>query len=442
MTPDPNQTNPMDSSGSRLRKWQKITIGSLCIGYAGYYLCRSNLSVVTPLLLEEFGPDGLDKEIIGLIASSGVLFYAVGKVLSGIMCDFFGGRRTFLLGMIGSIVATVLFGLLTGVAVFMIIWSANRLIQSTGWVSLVKITSNWFPFGMYGTVMGILSLSFLFGDVLARLFLGSLITAGIGWRGVFFAAAAGLTTIAVGCHFLLRSSPTEIGEKEPEVNPQNLYGSEGWRKRPMDMVMLLRPLLSSFSFWMVATMSLGLTLIRETFNIWTPTYLAEVAGLSAGSAATYSLLFPLFGGISVLIFGRMADRLAGGKRSVAILAGLVPLVAVLGLMGGIREPGSAVLPLVLVSAAAMLMIGPYSFLAGAISLDLGGKVGSSTASGLIDAAGYLGAIASGVGIGSLAQRAGWDAAFGSLAVVALLTVGATIAYWRYQERQASRKGGE
>ena len=432
----------MDSSSSRLRRWQKITIGSLCIGYAGYYLCRSNLSVVTPLLLEEFGPDGLDKEVIGLIASSGVLFYAIGKVLSGITCDFFGGRRTFLLGMIGSIIATVLFGLLTGAAVFMIIWSVNRLIQSTGWVSLVKITSNWFPFGMYGTVMGILSLSFLFGDVLARLFLGSLITAGIGWRGVFFAAAAGLTIIVVGCHFLLRSSPTEIGEKEPEVNPQNLYGSEGVRKRPLDMVMLLRPLLSSFSFWMVATMSLGLTLIRETFNIWTPTYLAEVAGLSAGSAATYSLLFPLFGGISVLVFGRMADRLAGGKRSVAILAGLVPLVAVLGLMGGIRDPASALLPLVLVSAAAMLMIGPYSFLAGAISLDLGGKVGSSTTSGLIDAAGYLGAIASGIGIGSLAQRAGWDAAFGSLAIVALVTVGATIAYWRYQEQQASRKSGD
>lgn len=413
-----------------------ITVSSLCVGYAGYYLCRSNLSVVTPLLLEEFGPNGLNKEIIGLIASSGVLFYAVGKVLSGVLCDFFGGRRTFLLGMVGSIIATVMFGLLTGVAAFMIIWSLNRLIQSTGWVSLVKITSNWFPFGMYGTVMGVLSLSFLFGDVLTRLFLGSLISAGVGWRGVFFAAAGGLTVIAIGAQFLLKSSPTEIGEEEPEVNPQNLFGSEGTHKRPSDMVMLLRPLLSSFSFWMVATISLGLTLIRETFNIWTPTYLAEVAGLSVGSAATYSLLFPLFGGISVLVFGRMADRMGGGKRSLAVLAGLVPLVAILGVMGSIREPGGAVLPLVLISAAAILMIGPYSFLAGAISLDLGGKVGSSTTAGLVDAAGYLGAIASGIGIGSLAQRAGWDAAFGSLAIVALVTVGATIAYWRFQERLA------
>ena len=226
--------------------------------------------MVTPLLLEEFGPRGLNKEIIGLIASSGVLFYAVGKVLSGVLCDFFGGRRTFILGMIGSIIATVMFGLLTGIAAFMIIWSLNRLIQSTGWVSLVKITSNWFPFGMYGTVMGVLSLSFLFGDVLARLFLGSLISAGIGWRGVFFAAAGGLTAIAIGAQFLLKSSPTEIGEEEPEVNPQNLFGSEGTLKRPLDMVMLLRPLLSSFSFWMVATISLGLTLLQTCLLYTSP----------------------------------------------------------------------------------------------------------------------------------------------------------------------------
>ena len=419
---------------SRLKHWQRITVSSLCVGYAGYYLCRSNLSVATPLLLDEFGAAGLDKEMMGLIASVGVLAYAIGKIISGIVCDFFGGRSTFLIGMVGSIVATVLFGMGTGVATFMIIWSVNRLVQSAGWVSLVKITSNWFPFVQYGTVMGILSLSFLFGDVLARLFLGSLISSGVGWRGVFYAAAAGLTLIAIGCHFLLKTSPVDIGEAEPEVNPRNLYGAEGERTRPKDLVKLLSPLMRSYSFWIVATMSLALTLIRETFNIWVPTYLAEVGQVSAGSAATFSLVFPLFGGISVLVFGWMADRIGGGSRSGAILIGLVPLVITLGVMWLVREPGSVILPLVLVALAAMFMIGPYSFFAGAMSLDLGGKQGSSTASSFIDAAGYLGAIVSGVGVGALAQRSGWHMTFGLLALVALMAVIAAILYRRIQER--------
>jgi hypothetical protein len=41
------------------------------------------------------------------------------------------------------------------------------------------------------------------------------------------------------------------------------------------------------------------------------------------------------------------------------------------------------------------MIGPYSYLAGAIALDLGGKAGGATTSGTIDAVGYLGEILAG-----------------------------------------------
>jgi OPA family glycerol-3-phosphate transporter-like MFS transporter len=419
---------------ARLRQWQRITVGTLIVGYAGYYICRSNFSVATPLLLEAFGDQGIDKETIGLIASAGVLFYAIGKLFNGVLCDFIGGRRMFLFGMVGSVAATVMFGLGTGVAVFFIAWSLNRLVQSMGWGALVKITSNWFPFGKYGTVMGLLSLSYLFGDVVARFFLGNLIEAGVGWRGVFYAAAATLTVIAVIDFFLLKASPRDIGEPEPPVNPENLYGDRGEQHRPEGLKELLLPLFRSFSFWLVAVMSLGLALIRESFNFWTPTYLAEVGLLSPGEAAQYSLLFPLFGGISVLVFGYLADHLAGGKRSVAILVGLVPLVAVLGYMGLDQEVGSAVLPMVLVSVAAFLLIGPYSFLAGAISLDLGGKQGSSTTAGVIDSAGYFGGILSGWGIGAIAERSGWDAVFVALAVVAAVTVVAALFYWRAQEK--------
>jgi phosphonatase-like hydrolase len=59
---------------------------------------------------------------------------------------------------------------------------------------------------------------------------------------------------------------------------------------------------------------------------------------------------------------------------------------------------------------AFFVISPYSLLAGAIAVELGGRRGSATAAGLIDTAGYLGAVASGVVIGTLAQHQGWPAA--------------------------------
>lgn len=421
------------TESARLKRWQTTTMFSLVVGYAGYYFCRSNFSVASPLLLEAFGDQGLDKEMLGLIASVGVFFYAIGKLLNGVLCDFVGGRRMFLFGMAASIGATILFGAGAGVSVFFVAWALNRLVQSMGWGALVKISSNWFPYKRYGWVMGIMSLSFLFGDAIARLFLGQLIDFGFSWRGVFFASAAVLGVIMVVDYFTLKSSPTDVGLPEVEVNPKNVFGETGDRERPAGLKALLMPFFQSPAFWLVAFMSFGLTLMRESFNFWTPTYLAEVGRLSPGAAAQMSLFFPLFGGFAVLLTGYMSDKFAGGKRAGIMVLSLIPLVAILLVMGSVTGIENAVLPVIFVSISAFLMLGPYAFLAGAISLDLGGKQGSSTAAGMVDSAGYIGSILSGWGVGAVAQRFGWNAVFILLAIVAFLTALAAVLYWRKHE---------
>ena len=143
-------------------------------------MCRSNLVVAAPLLIREFGGRGLNKEVLGQLASVGVLFYAAGKVVNGVLGDFWGGKKVFLLGMVGSVVATVAFGLGQGVAVFFAAWAANRLVQSMGWAGLVNTTANWFSYRSYGKIMGWLSLSYLVGDIAAKLLLGQLFARGFG----------------------------------------------------------------------------------------------------------------------------------------------------------------------------------------------------------------------------------------------------------------------
>ncbi|MFB6247186.1 MAG: MFS transporter, partial [Salinibacter sp.] len=288
------------SSTTTTRRWQGITLFSLVVGYAGYYVCRSNLSVATPLLLEAFGSQGIDKEMIGFISSVGVAFYALGKLINGTLADFLGGRRMFIFGMLGSIAATVTFGFGAGVAVFLGAWSVNRLMQSMGWPGLVKVASHWFSHHSYGRVMGFLSLSFLFGDAAARFLLGRFIDVGFGWEAVFFFSAAILGGIALMNAFTLKSTPDEIGLEPTAVNPDNLFGDEGGESRPDTIGDLLGPLLRSPEVWVVMFMSAGMTLIRQSFTFWTPTFLVEVAGMSKGSAAQYSLLYPLVGGFSVI----------------------------------------------------------------------------------------------------------------------------------------------
>ncbi|HXB75131.1 MAG TPA: MFS transporter [Candidatus Acidoferrales bacterium] len=428
--------------------WQGCTVALIAVGYAGYYLCRSDLSVAMPLLIREMSSRGVSPDTakvqLGTIASLGVLAYAIGKFPSGWLADFLGGRRNFLFGMAGSILFTLLFGLTGGIPLFTLAWMGNRAVQSRGWAGMVKITSRWFSYSAYGTAMGIISLSYLFGDAAAREFMARLIDAGIGWRGVFLAAAGTLAILLLLNVVLLKETPVLLGFPEPPANPANLFGEAGETAqpaslKPASLATLLGTFAKSPAFWLVCLLSLGVTIMRETFNLWTPTYFTQSVGLTVAEAAHKSALFPFFGGLSVLLAGFLSDRLGSAGRAAIMFCGLLLTTGALMVLAVGDFGGSRVAPVALVALVAFAMIGPYSYLAGAISLDFGGKQGSATASGLIDGVGYLGGVLAGNSVAGISVIWGWKGAFAALASVALLSSLAAGVYLVQVRRQAMER---
>jgi OPA family glycerol-3-phosphate transporter-like MFS transporter len=186
-------------------------------------------------------------------------------------------------------------------------------------------------------------------------------------------------------------------------------------------------------FWLVCLISIGLTLMRETFNVWTPTYFTQALGLSNADAAQKSALFPLFGGLSVILAGFLSDKLGPRGRALIIFAGLLLTSGVLFELAFLSTKGSTDLRVWLVALVAFLMLGPYSYFAGAISLDFGGKQGSATASGWIDGLSYLGGVMAGSSMANVTVSWGWRGTFAVLAIVALLSGGAAGIYLRSQK---------
>jgi OPA family glycerol-3-phosphate transporter-like MFS transporter len=253
--------------------------------------------------------------------------------------------------------------------------------------------------------------------------MSELLAHGIGWRGVFLAGAGSLTLLLAANLILLRETPEERGLPAPEANPLNVYGADGEHKdeKHPGLAAILRPLVTSFPFWLVCLLSLGTTLLRETFNFWTPTYFVQFVGLSSSQAAARSALFPLFGGVSVLLAGVVSDKLGLNGRNLVIVFGMAASTLCLVVLA--RTPGHASqwTPVVLVTLVGFLLLGPYSYLAGAMSLDFGGKRGSATAAGIIDGVGYLAGWLSGDTVARITVAFGWKNAFFSMAGVALLT---------------------
>ena len=176
-----------------LRLGQFKVIALLFCGYGALYFCRADLSVGTPLIIDQLGRHGVghDEAVkrLGDIASIGVFAYAMGKLFLTGLGDFWGGRVSFLIGLAGATACTLLFSLGTSLPLFAAAWFGNRLIQSIAWAGLIKVSSKWFDFSTYGTIAGILSISYLVGDAVARGSMGALIEHGAGWQTLFHYAA-------------------------------------------------------------------------------------------------------------------------------------------------------------------------------------------------------------------------------------------------------------
>ena len=410
----------MSSSRAALRLAQVRTIALLFGGYAACYYCRADLSVATPLLADELGRHGLSHGEalirIGTLTSLGVAAYALGKLFLTGLGDYWGGRRNFLVGVGGAAVFTLLFALAGAVPVFTFAWLGNRLTQSLGWAGLIKVSSKWFNYSSYGSIIGILSISYLVGDALARQQMGMLIARGYGWRAVFLFAAIVAAAMLLANLLWLRESRVEGGHAEATPNPLNLFAAR--ESPPASIGALLLPLFRSRAFLLVCLLSFACTIIRETFNTWTPVYLRDHLGYSTSQAASLSALFPGVGVVSVLLAGWLSDRLGLNGRSLLLFVGLTATAAALLLLMSLH-PGrtSPLLPLAAIGLVAFCLLGPYSYLGGAFALDFGGKQASAASSGIIDGIGYLGGVLAGDGVARLAVAFGWDGVFVTLAIV-------------------------
>jgi sugar phosphate permease len=106
-------------------------------------------------------------------------------------------------------------------------------------------------------------------------------------------------------------------------------------------------------------------------------------------------------------------------------------------------PQAAFLPVVLVTLVGFLLIGPYSYLGGAMALDFGGRQASATAAGIIDGVGYLlGGVVAGKVIARISVQLGWEGVFTLLVgVVGLCCIAAALLLGQ-QRRRIEPKASE
>ena len=387
------------------RSW--FLLGILALGYVGVYLCRKNLAVALPLLRADFHAT---KEEVGRVASAGTLAYAVGKLLLSPVVDRIGGRLGFLsslaavaaVGVAGAFVPTL------GLVAFA--YGMNRLAAAPAWPGMIKQVPAWFSPRNEGIALAALSLSYVFGGIVAVAFAGQVAEAsGQSWRMVFAVPAVILFGILILCRFVLvRSGPEETGAAAASG------GGFSWR--------LLGELFRLRGFWIVCALSFTLTLLRETFAAWAVDFLKTEggAGLTLRMAAFLSTPFDLCGAAGILLIGAGISRLPARWRGALLGCDLLLLAVALAALPRLVGYGlTALVPTV--GLIGFLTVGPYSLLAGYFSVELRGPGCAGTVSGLVDTVGYLAGILAGSAFGWLLDHGGYGPGFTLLAALSLVS---------------------
>ena len=405
----PPESLPSSRLTNKINPRAALQLATLILGYIGVYLCRKNFAVAVPMLQTAFSAN---KAQIGAIDSYATIAYMCGKLFWGPnLVDRFGGRLCFFIVLSGVALFGGVSAFTASLPILGMCYMTNRFFGAGGWGSMVKQVPDWFPARHMALAMAFLSLSFVFGGVLALIVAGQVAAvSGNNWRVVMGFPSILLIIIMVLCWLVLSRE-----KKMPEVASRP--GSE-WRfSRIVELTRIPQ-------FWMVCCLSFTLTITRETFNVWTVDFFRTDGGghITNQVAALLSTPFDDMGAVWILALGWLLDRLSGGHRKWLLFSILMVVALLIYSLPALvhHELWMAVTAVGLIG---LLSYGPYSLLAGVLALEIRGKDFVATVAGLVDASGYLAGIVSGYIFGRILDQGGYTLGFHCLGII---TVGGAL----------------
>lgn len=380
---------------------------SLGLLYATYYMCRYNFRFATPGMIAEFG---FTKTQISDMLAIWSLAYGTGQLINGLLTDRIGGKRSMLIGAVGTIAINFIFGFASFAgtfSTFSLIWLINGYFQSFGAPGMVKINAAWFARRERGTFAGIFGFMIQLGQVgissLAPVILGGftflIYTVAPGeWRWMFRLPPLYTALAAVIMYLAVRQSPDEAGF--PGAIQDELDNSAG---TTTSLAESFKTIFTHPLVWFYALAYACTGAVRTSSDQLAILYFQEQLGMDMKSniplAVTLTLTaMPMVAVIGSFLSGMISDKVFTGHRSPVAMtlyffeSCVIATAAGVLLTGVVRPTPSGIFIgcsfLVLIALTAN---STHSIVGSAAPMDIGGKKMAGFAAGVIDSFQYYGA---------------------------------------------------
>jgi predicted MFS family arabinose efflux permease len=253
-------------------------------------LAVANLYYIQPMLAAMAQDFSVSVSLIGFVATMGQVGYATGLLFIIPLGDKYN-QRTLIVGMLIAVtIALVIMAAAPSVLVVMI---ASFLVGLTTVVPqlIIPYAANLAPENGRGQVIGTVMSGLLIGILLART-LSGFVAATLGWRAMYWIAAAIMILMALVLRFLLPDDHFQKGTMSYSQLLRSLWGLLRHEPVLREVVVFGSMAFGAFSaFW-----------VTLSFLLETPPYHygSEVAGLFG--------LVGMAGALAATVIGKIADR--------------------------------------------------------------------------------------------------------------------------------------
>jgi MFS transporter, OPA family, glycerol-3-phosphate transporter len=404
---------------------------SIFIGYAGYYITRSNFSIAKPHLIKEMG---LSMGDVGLIGSMMMMAYGISKFVMGNVSDRSNPRYFLGTGLILSGIVNLFFGFLPSVFFMAVFWFANGWFQGMGWAPCARIMTHWFSDRERGTKMAIWNTAHNVGGVLAPGLATMALVIFCTWKSMFYFPAIIVIGIGIFVIAFLRDTPQSVGlpSIEEHMNDYPHVEVDDRERELSAKETLLKFVLNNKFLWILALANVMVYIVRYGVLNWAPTYLSEVKGYGTINMAIQPMLFELTGIPGMLLTGWASDRFFRGRRSPVMVLCMVVVTGAI-LLYWLNPKDHYWLDSLSLALIGFLIYGPV-MLIGVAAVDLVPKKAAGTAGGFTGLFGYIGGIIAEAGIGSIVQHYGWNVGFIIIIAAALISVILLAFTWNVHDR--------
>ena len=433
----------------KFKYWQTRTIVVTMVGYALYYFVRKNFNTAMPSIEVTFG---ITKAQLGLFLTLNGIIYGLSRFINGFIADRVSARKVMSLGLALSALVNIGFGFsdkmamlvagtaggqeyITALTIIMgSILLLNGYFQGMGVPPVPPLMTHWVPANELARKMSIWNMShsigagliFVMGAVLVHHFDNS------AWRLCFLIPAAFSLLGAVALYLTLRDKPSSVGLPELEQMKVSDEGQKPVRKsdKAYHAAFLRRMVFGNPVVWVLSVSNFFVYIVRFSLLDWGMMLLPHTKGISVAVAGIMVAAFEFIGrNLGMVIAGWATDRLFGSRAHrtcVFCMLGTIVMTIVFWSIPDSVSPWVMAIPFMLI---AFFIYGPQALLGIAMS-NQATKEASATANGILGVFGYASTLISGVGLGFVADRYGWNSIYAVILVFAVLGLLTLMTIWK------------